>query len=29
VGEYRGDNLGEHEVVFTYLPLRTRQTLPL
>ena len=29
VGEYRIDNLGEHEVVFTYLPLKTRQTLPL
>ena len=29
VGDYRIDNLGEHELVITYLPLKTRQTLPL
>lgn len=29
VGDYRIDKLGEHELVVTYLPLKTRQTLPL
>jgi hypothetical protein len=29
VGEYRVDKVSENEVVFTYLPLKTKQSLPL
>jgi hypothetical protein len=29
IGEYRVDKVTESEVTFTYLPLKTRQTLPL
>jgi hypothetical protein len=29
VGEYRVDKVTENEVVFTYLPLKTKQSLPL
>ena len=29
LGEYRLDGIAEHEIVFTYLPLKTRQSLPL
>ena len=29
VGDYRIDKITEAEVVFTYLPLKTKQTLPL
>jgi len=29
LGDYRVDKVTETEVVFTYLPLKTKQTLPL
>jgi hypothetical protein len=29
IGDYRVDKVTESEVVFTYLPLKTKQTLPL
>jgi hypothetical protein len=29
IGEYRVDKVTEAEVVFTYLPLKTKQSLPL
>jgi hypothetical protein len=29
VGEYRVDKVTDHEIVFTYLPLKTKQHLPL
>jgi len=29
IGEYRVDKVTENEVVFTYLPLKTKQSLPL
>jgi len=29
IGEYRVDKVTESEVTFTYLPLKTKQTLPL
>ncbi|HEX4928035.1 MAG TPA: hypothetical protein VFV74_08560 [Burkholderiales bacterium] len=29
IGEYRVDKVNDHEVVFTYLPLKTKQRLPL
>lgn len=29
IGEYRVDRITEREVVFTYLPLKTKQSLPL
>lgn len=29
IGEYRVDKITEREVVFTYLPLKTKQSLPL
>jgi hypothetical protein len=29
IGEYRVDKITDAEVVFTYLPLKTKQTLPL